>query len=105
MQEESQDDGGSQSGLGIMHVHSTPPTRVDFDVRDGAVLTVPATRFTVSVRNLNEPGQPLLKVSTFGRRHHAKRARRKEVTGGAQQSSSGCSCPGSTLVTCRPNPP
>jgi len=73
---------GSQSGRGIMHVHLTLPTRVEFDV-----------------------SQPLLKVSTFGRRLPAKRARRKEVAGGAQQSSSGCSCPGLTLVTCRPNPP
>lgn len=64
-QEESLDDGGSQSGLGILTVHGTPPTRVELDVRDGAVLTVPASRFTVSVRNLNESGQPSLKVSAF----------------------------------------
>lgn len=64
-QEESSDDGGSQSALGVLDIGREQPVRVEFDVRDGVLLSVPALPFTVSVRNLNEPDQPDLRVQVY----------------------------------------
>lgn len=61
-QEESFDDGGSQSALGVLEIGRERPVRVEFavidGVNDGVVLSVPATQFTVSVQNMNQPGDP-----------------------------------------------
>lgn len=64
-QKESSDDGGSQSGFGVLEIGRERPVRVEFDVNDGVVLSVPAVPFTVSVRNLNEPDQPALRVQAY----------------------------------------
>ena len=64
-QEESSDDGGSQSALGVLEVGRERPVRVEFDVNDGVLLSVPATPFTVSVRNVNESDQPDLRVQVY----------------------------------------
>ena len=61
-QEESPDDGGSQSGLGTLEFGGGAPTRVEFDIREGTLLRVPATPFRLHVTNLNEPGDPDLHV-------------------------------------------
>lgn len=64
-QEESADDGGSQSGLGTLEIGSSAPVKAEFDLKEGVLLNVPPTRFKLSVTNLNEPGDPALLVRTF----------------------------------------
>ncbi|MGH3936464.1 MAG: hypothetical protein ACRDS1_16050 [Pseudonocardiaceae bacterium] len=64
-QEESSDDGGSQSALGVLDIGRERLAQVEFDVKDGVLLSVPAVPFTVSVRNLNEPDQPNLRVQVY----------------------------------------
>ena len=39
--------------------------RVEFDVRDGTVVTVPSAPFEIFVKNVNAPGDPAVTVSTF----------------------------------------
>lgn len=50
-QEESSDDGGSQSAVGILHIGH--PVPVEFDIRDGVVINLPVGPFSVVVRNEN----------------------------------------------------
>jgi hypothetical protein len=66
LQEESSDDGGSQSPIGIIEFGpSTNRVHVEFDIRDGVVLNVPATAFSLWVQNRNDVDQPVLHVSAF----------------------------------------
>jgi hypothetical protein len=65
-QDESPDDGGSQSPLGVLVVGLPGAgVRVEFDVRDGTVVTVPSAPFEIFVRNVNAPGDPAVTVSSF----------------------------------------
>lgn len=65
-QEESSDDGGSQSPLGTVVIGSPgPDVRVEFDIRDGTAITVPSAPFEVLVRNLNGPLDPAVTVACF----------------------------------------
>jgi hypothetical protein len=64
-QSESLDDGGSQSALGIMTIEQPMTVRVEFDVKEGTVVSVPATAFSVTVRNANEEGQPSLLAAAY----------------------------------------
>ena len=65
-QDESPDDGGSQSPLGVLVVGLPGAgVRVEFDVRDGTVVTVPSAPFEIFVKNVNAPGDPAVTVSSF----------------------------------------
>ena len=65
-QEESSDDGGSQTPIGYLDFGSdTNRLRVEFDVRDGVVLNVPDQAFSLSVWNRNESEEPVLNVGAI----------------------------------------
>jgi len=58
-QEESTDDGGSQSPLGTLRIDSGPvPIAIEFDVREGTALPVPQAPYELVVRNCNDDHQP-----------------------------------------------
>lgn len=65
-QEESTDDGGSQSPIGLIEFgKGSAVVRAEFDVRDGAILCIPASNVSLSVCNRNGEGDPSIEVSAF----------------------------------------
>jgi len=65
-QEESSDDGGSQSPIGFVEFGAGKRlARAEFDVRDGVILCIPAPIVSVSVLNRNQIGDPNLLVNAF----------------------------------------
>lgn len=65
-QEESPDDGGSQSPIGFVEFGAGKRTaRAEFDVRDGVILCIPAPIVAVSVLNRNQIGDPNIVVNAF----------------------------------------
>ena len=58
-QDESSDDGGSQSPLGTLRlITGGGDFHIEFDVREGAVLPLPQTPWELRVRNCNDQDQP-----------------------------------------------
>ncbi len=65
-QEESADDGGSQSPVGRLEFGAGQAlAAVEFDVKDGVVLSVPASTLRLFVTNRNLDGDPDISVSAF----------------------------------------
>ena len=62
-QEESSDDGGSQTPVGYLDLGPTANRlRVEFDVREGVALNLPDQAFSLSVWNRNESEEPVVNV-------------------------------------------
>lgn len=65
-QEESSDDGGSQSPVGLLEFGiGGTPARLEFDVKDGVVVSVPATRVKLHITNRNQEHDLEIAVSAF----------------------------------------
>jgi hypothetical protein len=58
-QQESTDDGGSQSPLGTLRIGSgSGAIVVDFDIREGTAVPAPQMSYELVIRNCNNDGQP-----------------------------------------------